>query len=119
MNEVKNCKNCVNSYMGYGESSCVYCLRCSEYDIGIDEDRAIDCPHFTNEESLILKQQEKLDKAIKALEFYADNSSYDFIDERFCIIEEDEEFKRMVDGFSVNRAGKFARQTLKEIRGDS
>lgn len=69
--------------------------------------------------------QSKLDKAIKALEFYASIEAYDqvedtrYSDTRFALIEEDELEIKTNSGFSINVAGKFAIETLKEIGGEN
>lgn len=42
----KTCENCDFSYMGYGESSCNYTLRCSHYEQMVDDDHT--CKHWRN-----------------------------------------------------------------------
>ena len=65
----------------------------------------------------------KLEKAIKALEFYADKMNWDStLGYTYNIIEKEdvEQFNYTVEGVecSDDIAGKLARTTLKEIRGE-
>lgn len=73
--------------------------------------------------SELFKIQSKLDKAIKGLEFYASEAAYELVNDygwatRFALIEEDEYQTKSKEGFEICKAGKFARETLKEIRGE-
>lgn len=126
----KSCNDCVNSYMGFGVCSGIYGLMCSEYDIRISADDALDCSHFKSEETLMLQKQKEidqlqqnLDKAIEALEFYASTAAYEHIkdineDYRYALIEDDEYLSKNKEGWSISKAGKFAMETIKEIRGE-
>lgn len=74
--------------------------------------------------SELFKMQSKLDKAIAALEFYASTAAYEQIkdvheDWRYALIEEDEYYTKDKDHFIVCKAGKFAMETIKEIRGEN
>ena len=69
----KICQTCDHSYMGFGESGCIYHLRCTLKDEGVDED--FTCNEWRNNYSKIIELEQKLSeerakshKLIKALE---------------------------------------------------
>lgn len=54
----KKCKNCLNSFYGYGESSLNFGLRCNEYEKSIDEDETCDRWEMSLSDKLIKLREE-------------------------------------------------------------
>lgn len=69
----KICQTCDHSYMGFGESGCIYHLRCTLKDEGVDED--FTCNEWRNNYSKIIELEQKLSQTeenLKAKEKEAD-----------------------------------------------
>ena len=85
MSEKKICDNCANSYVGYGESSIHYGLRCNEKDCSVDGNDTcnmyeanayIGIKKLQAEnkklEAICCKKQREINKLRECVEFYAD-----------------------------------------------
>ena len=131
---LKICKNCENSFTGFGESSMCLGLRCSEHDKFVDDNDTcslfeLSSHHLVNQLKQQLAERDALILELeKVREFYAnpncwhDNSETKYIN-RNCISQDSEIALVELTQRHVTIGGKLARTPLKnqklldEIKG--
>ena len=100
--ENETCSNCANGYMGYGESSINYGLRCGEYDKSVSDSDT--CDSWEDSPFNRVKHLEsRIEKLREALTFYSD------IDKQAVVIDNGDKLT-----ISVKHTGETARTALKE-----